>query len=81
MKVILKIRLKEFVVEGDLSSPASPKALVLMIHGTGAGRYSTWNRKVADYLNKQGVATFLCDLTDAVERQSELYNEKLLVDL
>ncbi|MDX5477415.1 MAG: alpha/beta hydrolase, partial [Cyclobacteriaceae bacterium] len=70
MKVILKIRFIVFLVVGDFSSPASPKALVLMIHGSGAGRYSTWNRKVADYLNEQGVATFLCDLTDAVERES-----------
>lgn len=80
MRLILKIELKDHVARGDLQIPDQPKALVIFVHGSGSGRYSPRNKEVADYLFLQGVATFLCDLTNEEERMSGFFDLEILAE-
>jgi putative phosphoribosyl transferase len=50
------------ILEGDLIVPAGASALVLFVHGSGSGRFSPRNQKVADVLNEHHLATLLFDL-------------------
>jgi len=50
------------VLEGDLRSPPSPRALVIFAHGSGSGRHSLRNRQVAGALQRRGFSTLLFDL-------------------
>ena len=47
---------------GDLEVPASPRGVVLFVHGSGSSRHSPRNRAVAEELRRQGWATLLTDL-------------------
>jgi pimeloyl-ACP methyl ester carboxylesterase len=78
--MVLEIKLRDFVVEGDLNLPNRPKASVLMVHGSGSGRNSPRNKWVADYLYEQGIATFLCDLADGLERESGFADLEVLAE-
>ncbi len=49
-------------VEGDLTTPMSPRGLVIFVHGSGSSRHSPRNRGVAQSLNELGFATLLFDL-------------------
>lgn len=49
-------------LKGDLSIPTQSYAIVLFAHGSGSSRLSPRNQMVADFLNSQGIATFLFDL-------------------
>ncbi|NVJ84693.1 MAG: alpha/beta hydrolase [Algoriphagus sp.] len=68
MKEILKIRLSDVVLEGELVTPSYPKALVLFAHGSGSGRFSPRNNFIAQFFNKNGLATFLFDLNTPSEK-------------
>lgn len=51
------------LLRGDLALPAgTPSGIVLFAHGSGSSRASPRNRRVADSLNAQGIATLLLDL-------------------
>ena len=50
------------VLEGDLRSPPSPRALVIFAHGSGSSRHSVRNRQVASALQQRGFSTLLFDL-------------------
>lgn len=50
------------LLNGDLTSPASPLGLVIFAHGSGSSRFSARNRYVAEALNRKGLATLLFDL-------------------
>lgn len=69
MKEILKIRLKDWVIEGELGLPDHSKALVLFAHGSGSGRFSPRNNFIAQFFNKNEIATFLFDLTTPKEKE------------
>lgn len=61
------------VLEGDLTVPSQPRALVIFAHGSGSSRLSPRNREVAATLNDDGLATLLFDLlTDDEGRRREL---------
>jgi dienelactone hydrolase len=62
MKETLKIDLGKVVIEGDLALPTHPKGLVIFAHGSGSGRFSPRNQFIAQFLYKQGYASFLLDL-------------------
>lgn len=49
-------------LEGQLVVPASPTGLVLFAHGSGSGRRSPRNLRVARALNEAGMGTLLFDL-------------------
>jgi len=56
-------------LEGDLVIPAGARGLVLFAHGSGSGRFSPRNRRVAAVLQDAMLATLLLDLlTDSEER-------------
>ncbi len=55
------------LLEGDLQVPEDARGLVLFAHGGGSSRKSPRNKKVADMLNRSGLATLLFDLLTPVE--------------
>ncbi|MCS5490220.1 dienelactone hydrolase family protein [Algoriphagus limi] len=80
MKEILNIRLTDVVVEGELAVPDQSKALVLFAHGSGSGRFSPRNNFIAQFLNKNRIATFLFDLTTTQEKEKGEFNISLFAD-
>lgn len=63
----IKIPIADFELAGDLQVPAKAQGLVIFAHGSGSSRLSPRNRFVADFLNKQGLATLLFDLLTVQE--------------
>ncbi|MGZ6126476.1 MAG: hypothetical protein ACXWLR_16015, partial [Myxococcales bacterium] len=60
------------LLEGILQVPAAPHGLVLFAHGSGSGRHSPRNQRVARALQGSGLATLLLDLlTRDEEREDE----------
>jgi pimeloyl-ACP methyl ester carboxylesterase len=47
---------------GDLRLPPDAHGLVIFAHGSGSSRFSERNRRVASFLDGQGLATLLLDL-------------------
>lgn len=52
---------------GRLTVPAGARGVVVFAHGSGSGRHSPRNRRVAEYLNRTGLATLLFDLLTEAE--------------
>jgi predicted phosphoribosyltransferase/predicted alpha/beta-hydrolase family hydrolase len=56
------------VLQGDLGWPAgTPAGIVVFAHGSGSSRLSPRNRRVAQALHAQGMATLLLDLLTPAE--------------
>lgn len=66
---------------GDLVRPASGNALVLFAHGSGSGRHSARNRRVAARLHESGVGTLLFDLLTASEQAVDLHTRQHRFDI
>ena len=68
---------------GDLTLPASGPALglVLFAHGSGSGRHSARNRRVAQRLQQSGMGTLLFDLLTAQEEQSDVHTSEHSFDM
>lgn len=80
MKTIeIEIPVKGFTLKGNLNIPSNPKAVVLFSHGSGSGRFSTRNRKVATILNEHNMATLLTDLLSI--KEDEIYENRFDIDL
>lgn len=59
----VEIRAAGAHLQGDLAIPPGPVAgIVLLSHGSGSSRLSPRNRRVADALHADGIATLLLDL-------------------
>ncbi len=58
----LEVRLGRLRLTGDLRVPRPVEGLVVFAHGSGSGRGSPRNRRVAAHLEQAGLATFLVDL-------------------
>jgi putative phosphoribosyl transferase len=54
---------------GILRIPAGARALVVFVHGSGSSRLSPRNTKVAEGLNRHGLATLLFDLLTEQEEE------------
>jgi dienelactone hydrolase len=65
-------------LDGILSIPASPKVLIIFAHGSGSGRDSPRNQRVANTLNQNGFATLLADLLTPMERDSDTKSQKVM---
>ena len=61
----------------DLTLPPQPEGLVVFCHGSGSNRFSPRNRRVAERLERGGLATLLCDL----ERNGETVHGRTLASL
>ncbi len=58
------------VLDGILLMAPSPRGVVVFAHGSGSGRHSSRNVRVAEALTQRGFASLLFDLlTDAEERR------------
>ena len=66
---------------GDLTSPPTPRGLVLFAHGSGSSRRSPRNRYVADVLNNGGLATLLVDLLTEGEDELDRRTRELRFDI
>lgn len=66
---------------GDLALPAGFGGLVLFAHGSGSGRHSARNRKVAQALQQAGIATLLFDLLTAHEEQVDMRTREHRFDI
>jgi putative phosphoribosyl transferase len=62
---------------GDLTLPPQPDGLVVFCHGSGSNRFSPRNRRVAERLERGGLATLLFDL----ERNGEAAHGRTLASL
>src|SRR5438105_13555951 len=66
---------------GDLAVPADASGIVLFAHGSGSGRHSSRNRRVAQHLQQAGIATLLFDLLTAEEEQRDLHTREHRFDI
>jgi dienelactone hydrolase len=68
-------------VQGILTVPDGASAVVLFAHGTGSGRHSPRNRRVADSLHHAGLATLLFDLLTEEEERADVQTGELRFDI
>lgn len=66
---------------GDLAVPVDASGIVLFAHGSGSGRHSSRNRRVARHLQQAGVATLLFDLLTADEERRDLHTREHRFDI
>jgi putative phosphoribosyl transferase len=77
----VEIPLDGIRLNGLLNIPAQPKALVLFVHGSGSGRFSTRNQYVARQLNAVDVATLLFDLLTPEEDEIDEITREYRFDI
>jgi putative phosphoribosyl transferase len=76
------LRAGDVALTATLSGPPAAGALVLFAHGTGSGRFSPRNRRVATSLHDAGLATLLLDLlTPDDQRADEACRQGLAIPL
>src|SRR5712691_5568407 len=66
---------------GDLTAPEGAAGIVAFAHGSGSGRHSPRNRKVAKLLNEARLATLLLDLLTENEERVDLRTGELRFDI
>ncbi|MDG3004333.1 dienelactone hydrolase family protein [Paludisphaera mucosa] len=77
----VQIDLGSVRLEGDLAVPENARGVVLFVHGSGSGRRSTRNRRVAECLQAGGLATLLFDLLTEAEEFEERHTGHLRFDI
>jgi putative phosphoribosyl transferase len=68
-------------LDGNLSLPEQPRAVVLFAHGSGSSRHSPRNRYVARVLNEAKLATLLIDLLTLDEEVIDARTAQLRFDV
>ena len=68
-------------LDGTLTLPAEPAAVVLFAHGSGSSRFSPRNNFVARVLNRAGLGTLLFDLLTKEEEAIGLSMARLRFDI
>src|SRR5688572_10903262 len=68
-------------LEGSLAIPEHASGLVLFAHGSGSSRHSPRNRRVAETLQRAGVATLLFDLLTKEEERADESTGHLRFDI
>lgn len=68
-------------IEADLRVPRRATGLVMFAHGSGSSRFSSRNRKVAEFLEQQHLATLLLDLLTADEEAVDVYTREHRFDI
>lgn len=66
-------------LKGELIIPLKAKAIVIFSHGSGSSRFSSRNRKVAQYLQSKNFGTLLFDLL--TEEEDVQYQNRFDIDL
>jgi pimeloyl-ACP methyl ester carboxylesterase len=77
----VRIAISHTWLHGDLGLPPHPRGLVLFAHGSGSGRHSPRNRRVAGELQGAGLATVLADLLTPQEEQVDARTGALRFDI
>lgn len=72
---LVRIKVDEVTLDGDLALPQDAKGIVLFAHGSGSNRLSPRNRYVAKELNKAGLGTLLMDLLTAKEEELDVQGQ------
>ncbi len=68
-------------LNGFLQVPVHAHGLVLFAHGSGSGRHSRRNQRVAEALQSKGLATLLFDLLTEEEEQQDAKTAHLRFDI
>jgi putative phosphoribosyl transferase len=63
----VKMEVDNEILPGELAIPHDAKGVVVFSHGSGSGRFSPRNRKVADRLHNEQIGTLLLDLLTPAE--------------
>jgi pimeloyl-ACP methyl ester carboxylesterase len=69
------------MLDADLHLPEEPRGLVVFAHGSGSSRFSSRNRQVAEFLNKQHFATLLLDLLTQAEERIDVRTAEFRFDI
>jgi len=77
----VRIPVDDVWLYGDLVTPPGFRGLVLFAHGSGSGRHSARNRRVAQQLQHAGIATLMFDLLTAQEEQTDLHTREHRFDI
>lgn len=75
----IDIELKDVALKGEWSIPINAVGLVIFSHGSGSSRLSPRNKYVAEYLQKNGLATLLFDLL--TEEEDRIYENRFNIEL
>lgn len=75
------IAIDHTTVKGDLTVPEGSRALVVFAHGSGSGRHSPRNQKVAQRLQGNGLGTLLLDLLTEAEEATDARTGHLRFDI
>jgi putative phosphoribosyl transferase len=69
------------LLDGDLYIPTDARGLVIFAHGSGSSRFSSRNRQVADFLNRNEFATLLLDLLTPAEERIDVRTAEYRFDM
>lgn len=75
------IRTGPVALNGDLTVPGAAAGIIVFAHGSGSGRHSPRNQRVASSLVHAGFATLLFDLLTVAEEAAERYTAHLRFDI
>jgi dienelactone hydrolase len=81
LRRVVSIPTGAVTLEGELTLPPQPNAVVLFAHGSGSSRTSPRNRFVADELAAGGFATLLLDLFTLDEEEEDTTSGRLRFDV
>ncbi len=70
---------KHLDLKGTLQIPKQASSLVIFAHGSGSSRFSVRNNFVAEYFNKEKIATLLTDLL--TEREDRTFENRFDIDM
>ena len=68
-------------LDGDLTLPSHPRAVVLFAHGSGSSRFSSRNKRVAAVMQERGFATLLIDLLTPDEESIDVQTAEYRFDI
>ena len=81
IKEVVKFSLNEpsleLFVEGNMVIPDTPIGMVIFAHGSGSGKESPRNKKIASILNRMGLSTLPIDLLTEEENDMDLKAQKI----
>ena len=68
-------------IGADLLVPERATGLVVFAHGSGSSRFSSRNRRVAEFLHREGFATLLLDLLTPDEEAVDVRSMEFRFDI
>lgn len=81
MKQFVTIPVGDSILDAELAVPQDAQSIILFVHGSGSSRHSPRNQFVADYLNRNGLATLLFDLLTVDEENIDIRTRQFRFDV